>query len=305
MHRAGPRTKTELAADRDGERLDLFVVRRLPEMTRSRVQRLIEEGAVLVDGRRAKAALRLDAGLVVSVDAPAAVASEALPEAIPLDVLFEDSDLLVVNKPPGMTVHPSPGHATATLVNAVLAHCDDLSGIGGVMRPGIVHRLDRDTSGVILVAKNDAAHNALARQLKERSVEKTYVALVEGTPKPVEGIIDAPIARDPRNRTRMAIVPGGRASETSYRLVERFRGYSLVEARPKTGRTHQIRVHLAAIGHPIVGDRLYGKASPLASRQFLHAQRILFTHPGTAERMQLEAPLPADLARALEVLRAG
>ena len=202
-----------------------------------------------------------------------------------------------------MTVHPSPGHETSTLVNAILSHCGDLSGIGGVMRPGIVHRLDRDTSGVILVAKNDASHNALARQLKERSVEKTYLALVEGTPKPAEGVIDAPIARDPKNRKRMAIVEGGRESVTAYKVVERFASYSLVEARPKTGRTHQIRVHLAAIGHPIVGDRVYGKASKVVGRQFLHAARIAFTHPGTGERVEFSAELARDLAAALALVR--
>jgi 23S rRNA pseudouridine1911/1915/1917 synthase len=303
MHPAGPHTKTELAADKDGERLDVFVTRRLPSLTRSRVQRLIEEGSVQVAGQRAKSSLRLDEGAAVTVEVPPLAEAEAQPEAIPLDILYEDSDLLVVIKPPGMTVHPSPWHTTSTLVNAVLAHCSDLSGIGGVARPGIVHRLDRDTSGVILVAKNDAAHNGLAKQLKERSVQKTYVALVEGTPRPPEGIIDAPIARDPRNRKRMTIVEGGRESETAYRVLERFRGYSLVEVRPKTGRTHQIRVHLTAIGHPIVGDRLYGKASPFVSRQFLHAQRIAFTHPRTGAPMEFEAPLPADLTRALESAR--
>ncbi len=298
-------TKTELAADRAGERLDVFVARLLPELTRSRVQRLIDDGHVAVAGQRARASLRLEPGQRVSVDVPPAVELDAVAEPIPLDVIFEDEDLLAVNKPAGMTVHPSPGHATSTLVNAILAHCRDLSGIGGVLRPGIVHRLDRDTSGVILVAKNDAAHQALAKQLKDRTVEKTYVALVEGTPKPAEGVIDAPIARDPQRRQRMAVVAGGRASVTAYSVIERFKGTSLIEARPKTGRTHQIRVHLAAIGHPIVGDRVYGKASPLIGRQFLHARSIVFTHPRTGERMELEAPLAVDLAEALRRLRAG
>ena len=294
---------TELEADMAGERLDVFIARAMPHLTRSRVRKLIDDGHVVVAGERAKPALRLEAGQRVRVDVPPPVDATAAPEAIPLNILYEDADLLVIDKPAGMTVHPAPGHASATLVNAILAHCDDLSGVGGVLRPGIVHRLDRDTSGVILVAKNDAAHNMLARQLKARTVEKTYVALIEGTPTPPEGIIDAPIARDPRNRQRMAIVEGGRESVTAYRVVERFRGYALVEARPKTGRTHQIRVHLAAIGHPIVGDRVYGKASALVGRQFLHAARIAFEHPRTGERVTFEAPLAGELQRALDALR--
>jgi 23S rRNA pseudouridine1911/1915/1917 synthase len=293
----------DLRADRRGERLDVFVARALPGLTRTRAQKLIEDGSVLVDGTRAKAGLRLERGQRVSVDVPPPVDGAARAEQIALDVIFEDGDMLVVNKPAGMTVHPSPGHQSSTLVNAILAHCDDLSGIGGVMRPGIVHRLDRDTSGVIVVAKNDDAHNALAKQLKARTVEKTYVALVEGTPKPPQGIIDAPIARDPRNRKRMAIVEGGREAVTAYRVVERFRGYALVEARPKTGRTHQIRVHFAAIGHPIAGDRVYGKPSPLVERQFLHALRIAFAHPRTGESVEFEAPLAPDLEEAFRALR--
>jgi 23S rRNA pseudouridine1911/1915/1917 synthase len=275
----------------------------MPALTRARVQKLIGDGRVLVGGERAKASLHVEAGQLVTVDVPPAVEATAVAEDIALDVIFEDADMLVVNKPPGMTVHPSPGHTSSTLVNAILAHCDDLSGIGGVLRPGIVHRLDRDTSGVIVVAKNDAAHNALAKQLKERSVEKTYVALVEGTPHPMEGAIDAPIARDPRNRQRMAIVDRGRASVTAYSVIERFDGMSLVEARPKTGRTHQIRVHFAAIGHPIIGDRVYGKASSVVGRQFLHARRIVFAHPRTGARVEFEAALPADLEDALRKVR--
>ncbi len=298
-----PPNTIELVAADAGERLDVFVARSVPGLTRARVQRLIDEGNVAVAGHRARASLRLAAGQLVRVDVPPPVDGTAMAEAIPLDILYEDADLLAVNKPAGMTVHPSPGHATATLVNAILAHCTDLSGVGGVLRPGIVHRLDRDTSGVILVAKNDEAHHALARQLKDRSVEKTYVALVEGTPRPAEGVIDAPIARDPANRRRMAVVDGGRASVTEYRVVERLPGASLLEVRPKTGRTHQIRVHLAAIGHPIVGDRLYGKPSKLVARQFLHAARIVFTHPRTGARMEIEAPLAADLDAALKTLR--
>ena len=295
---------TDLVAEAAGERLDVFVVRRIPSLTRARVQKLIDDGCVTVAGHRAKASMRLDEGQAVSVAVPPPIDATAVAEDIAIDVIFEDVDILVVNKPPGMTVHPSPGHTTSTLVNAILSHCKDLSGIGGVLRPGIVHRLDRDTSGVIVVAKNDAAHNALAKQLKDRTVEKTYVALVEGTPNPAEGVIDAPIARDPRNRQRMAIVDRGRASVTAYKVIDRFDGMSLVETRPKTGRTHQIRVHLAAIGHPIIGDRFYGKPSQLVGRQFLHARRIVFVHPRTGERVEFEAPLPRDLEDALRKVRA-
>jgi len=308
MPEAQPSKRTDLVADTAGERLDVFIAR-LAGLTRARAQRLIETGHVAVAGHRARASLRLEPGQRVSGETPPPADGAAAPEAIPLHVLFEDGDVLAVNKPAGMTVHPAPGHPSATLVNAILAHCADLSGIGGVLRPGIVHRLDRDTSGVILVAKNDGAHQALARQLKERSVEKTYLALVEGTPKPAEGVIDAPIARDPRNRKRMAVLEGGRAALTHYRLVERLPAVSLLEVRPKTGRTHQIRVHLAAIGHPIVGDHVYGKPSQtgrpakLVARQFLHAWRIVFTHPRTGERMEVEAPLAADLEAALHRLR--
>jgi len=300
-----PPATTELRADAPGERLDVFVTRRMPSLTRSRVQRLVQQGLVRVAGEPARSSLRLDAGQLVTVTVPPPAEAAARAEDIALDIIFEDPDILAVNKPPGMTVHPSPGHATATLVNAILAHCADLSGVGGVLRPGIVHRLDRDTSGVILVAKNDAAHGELARQLKERLVDKTYLALVEGTPAPQEGIIDAPIARDPRNRQRMAVVERGRSSQTSYRVLERFTGVSLLEAKPRTGRTHQIRVHLAAVGHPVVGDKIYGKRSPIIGRHFLHAARIAFTHPRTGERMELEAPLAPDLQHALDALRAS
>jgi 23S rRNA pseudouridine1911/1915/1917 synthase len=296
---------TELIADTAGERLDQFVARSLPSLTRTHAQRLIDDGRVLVAGARAKASLRLEAGVSVSVDVPAPKAATATPQPIALDIIYEDEHIIAVNKPPGMAVHPSPGHEHSTLVNAILAHCDDLSGIGGALRPGIVHRLDRDTSGVILIARNDDAHRGLVRQLKDRTIEKTYVALVTGVPSPAEGIIDAPIARHGRQRQRMAIVAGGREATTAYRVIERFDEVSLVEARPKTGRTHQIRVHLAAIGHPIVGDVLYGKRSPIVGRQFLHAARIAFVHPRSGESMVLDAALAPDLEEALAVLRAG
>jgi 23S rRNA pseudouridine1911/1915/1917 synthase len=295
---------TGLVADRAGERLDVFVTRRLPELTRSRVRRLIDGGLVTVDGRRpAKAGAPLEPGQRVHVTLPPPEPLAPAPEAIPLRVVYEDADLLVVDKPAGLAVHPAPGHPSHTLVNAVLARCPELSRAGGEGRPGIVHRLDKDTSGLIIVAKNDAAHLALARQLKEREVEKTYLALVEGRLSPAEGVIDAPLGRHPRHRKKMAVVAGGREARTRYRVLREIDGRSLVEVRPETGRTHQVRVHFASIGHPVAGDALYGRAAPPAlRRQFLHAQRLAFRHPRTGERLELEAPLPQDLAQALAEL---
>jgi 23S rRNA pseudouridine1911/1915/1917 synthase len=291
----------DLVVDRAGERLDVFVARRLPELTRSRVRRLIDLALVTVDGRPpAKAGVALETGQRVRVTLPKPEPSSLEPESIPLSIVYEDDDLLVVDKPPGLAVHPSPGHARHTLVNAVLGHCPDLSGIGGEGRPGIVHRLDKDTSGLIIVAKNDAAHLSLARQLKEREVEKTYLALVDGRVEPPEGLIDAPIGRHPVHRKKMAVVERGREARTRYRVLREVDGRSLLEVRPETGRTHQIRVHLAHIGHPIAGDSLYGRAHPLLDRQFLHAQRLAFRHPRTGERIELSAPLPDDLRRVLD-----
>lgn len=293
----------DLISDRAGERLDVFVARRLPELSRSRVRRLIDEGLVTIDGcLPAKAGVKLEAGEHVGVTLPPPEPTTLEPEPIPLRIVYEDDDLLVVDKPAGMAVHPSAGHSSGTLVHAVLAHCPGLSGIGGEGRPGIVHRLDKDTSGLIIVAKHDAAHLSLARQLKERQVEKTYIALVEGQLKLREGVIEAPVGRHPRHRKKMAVVAGGRQARTRYRLLREVDGRSLVEARPETGRTHQIRVHFASIGHPLVGDAVYGRGRPPVPslrRQFLHAQRLAFRHPRTGERLELEAPLAEDLARAV------
>ena len=293
----------DLTADRDGERLDLFIARRLSDLTRSRVRKLIDGGAVSINGETPrKAGVKLAAGQRVRVAIPPPKPSTLRPEPMALSIVYEDGDLLVIDKPAGLAVHPSPGHSSHTLVHGVLAHCPNLSGIGGEGRPGIVHRLDKDTSGLIIVAKNDAAHVSLARQLKERKVEKTYLALVEGRIEPAEGIIEAPIGRDPRHRKRMAVVERGREARTRYRLLREVAGRSLVEVRPETGRTHQIRVHLASIGFPICGDALYGRGgAALAglSRQFLHAHRLAFRHPATGERLELKAPLAADLEAAL------
>lgn len=295
----------DLVADRGGERLDLFLARRLPQTTRSRARRLIDEGLVTVDGRLpAKAGLALEPGQRVRVTRPPVEPSALTPEPVPLRIVYEDDDLLAVDKPAGLTVHPAPGHQSGTLVHALLAHCPQLSEAGGAGRPGIVHRLDKDTSGLILVAKTDAAHLALARQLKERTVEKTYLALVEGRPDPPQGVIEAPIGRHPRARQRMAVVERGREARTHYRALREIDGRTLLEVRPETGRTHQIRVHLAAIGHPVVGDAVYGRrgARPQGlRRQFLHAWRLAFTHPRTGARVTLEAPLPEELESALRI----
>ncbi|MGB2694229.1 MAG: RluA family pseudouridine synthase [Dehalococcoidia bacterium] len=303
----------DLVADRSGERLDVFVARGVAEITRSRARKLIDEGLVVVDGRLpAKAGVALEAGQHIRVTIPPPEPLDLEPEAIPLRVVYEDDDLLVVDKAAGLAVHPSPGHRSHTLVNAVLAHCPSLSGIGGKQRPGIVHRLDKDTSGLIIVAKNDVAHLSLARQLKERKVKKTYIALVDGRVEPPEGIIDAPIARHPGDRKRMAVVERGRDARTRYRVLRDLparqagiAGRALLEVRPESGRTHQIRVHLASIGHPVVGDPLYnkrGSAPPGLRRQFLHAQRLAFAHPRTGERIELEAPLPDDLQAVMDTM---
>jgi 23S rRNA pseudouridine1911/1915/1917 synthase len=283
----------------EAERLDLYVAHHCPDVSRSHAQRLIEEGFVTVNGRPAKPSRLLQRGDRVVVRVPPPSPLDLEPEAIPLSIVYEDHDLLVVDKPAGMAVHPGAGRSRHTLVNALLARCPDLAGVGGVLRPGIVHRLDKDTSGLLLVAKNDRAHTALSQQLKERTVEKGYLALVTGRLDPIEGVIEGAIGRDPRNRKRMAVVEGGRPARTAYRVRERLHDCTLVEVTPSTGRTHQIRVHLAAVGHPIVGDAVYGRPSALVERQFLHACRLGFDHPADGRRLVFESPLPPDLQQAL------
>ncbi|MCR4403216.1 MAG: RluA family pseudouridine synthase [Firmicutes bacterium] len=299
----------------EGKRLDVYVAGRLA-LSRSATQRLIDEGRVLVAGERAKAARRVGTGDIVTVSLPDPRPLAVVAEDLPLDVLYEDCDIIVVNKPRGLVVHPAAGNWSGTLVNALLAHCADLSGIGGKIRPGIVHRLDKDTSGVIVAAKNDVSHLALARDLKERAVDKTYLAVVHGVPRPRRGTVDAPIGRHPVHRKRMAVVPEGRgrAAVTEYEVLEDLRGSALVKVHPLTGRTHQIRVHLAHIGHPIVGDPVYGGrarskevatavAASGLSGQALHASSLSFAHPRTRERMTFSAPLPEDMQRLLTRLR--
>ena len=281
--------------DDGGERLDSFLAQRCPDLSRSRIQALTIEGCVTVDGGPAKPATRLRAGQTISLVVPPPTPSKLTPQAIDLHVVYEDADLLVVDKPAGLVTHPAPGHPDHTLANAVLAHCPDLEGVGGEVRPGLVHRLDRDTSGLIVVAKNDAAQAGLSGQFKDRTVSKAYLAVVTGYPEPARAIIDAPIGRHPRSRTRMAVVSTGRDAVTEYEVLKRLRGYSLVEVRPRTGRTHQIRVHMASVAHPLAGDTTYGSPAPGLERHFLHAHRLAFDHPRTGRRLELESPLPGDL----------
>ena len=302
-----------LTSDRAGERVDSFVVRRLagPDgqgLSRNHVQKLIDRGLVTVDGRVPKASEKVAEGLTVTVIVPPPEETHLVAESIPVTIIYQDNDLIVVDKPAGLTVHPSPGHPSGTLVNALLAACPDLQGVSGSLRPGIVHRLDKDTSGLLVVAKNDRAMRSLQAQLKAREVHKTYLALVHGVPKPPEGQIEAPIGRSTRNRKKMAVVEGGRDSTTRYRVREVIEGspakdFALLEVEPVTGRTHQIRVHLAAIGYPIVGDSVYGRASPVLGRQFLHAWKLGFRMPLSGREIEFESPLPVDLRMALEAIR--
>lgn len=296
------------------ERLDSYLRGCFPTISRGMFQRLIEEGHILVDGAAVKSTHHPRIGERIEIHWPEAKPSEAKPEEIPLRILFEDQDLLVLNKPPGLVVHPSAGHEEHTLVNALLYHCHgQLSGIGGVARPGIVHRLDKDTSGCLVVAKNDATHVALASQFARREIHKLYRALVCGQMTVMTGEIRASIARHPNHRKRMAVSEGsGREAWTSYRVLERLNAATLVEAELHTGRTHQIRVHLDHIGYPLVGDEVYGKRSNKtladrtgykAPRQMLHAWKLTLNHPQTGEEQTFEAPLPADFQDALTMLK--
>ncbi|MBO4675985.1 MAG: RluA family pseudouridine synthase [Oscillospiraceae bacterium] len=289
-----------------GLRLDAFLAERLPDLSRSRIQQLLEQGCILVEGKPGKKNRRLNPGERIHLDLPEPAEADPEPEEIPLDILFEDAELLVINKPKGMVVHPAPGHESGTLVNALLHHCgDSLSGIGGVKRPGIVHRLDKDTSGLMLAAKTDRAHASLAAQLGDHSLHRVYAALLIGTPRPAEGVVDLPVGRHPRDRKKMAAgVPGGRSAVTHYRVLESFPGYSYAECVLETGRTHQIRVHMASLGHPVAGDPLYGGkcALPLSS-QCLHAREICFRHPVTGENMTFSCPLPPEFSAVLQKLR--
>ena len=290
------------------ERLDKFLSAMLPDQSRSYLQKIIKDGNVLVNGEPKKSSYRLEDGDEVTADLPELKSPDIEPENIPLDILYEDDSILMVNKPKGMVVHPSAGHYTGTLVNAVLWHCQgQLSGINGVSRPGIVHRIDKDTTGVLVVCKNDAAHNAVAAQLKEHSITRKYRAIVHGVIKEDEGTVDAPIGRHPTERKKMASgVKNGKRAVTHYRVLERFQGYTYVECQLETGRTHQIRVHMASIHHPLLGDTVYGPAkdSHHLEGQTLHAMVLGLIHPVTGEYLEVDAPLPEYFENLLKKFRA-
>ena len=289
-------TELTLTTDREGERLDAFLARSLPDMTRSAAQKLLEDGGVTLSGRPGKKNDRTAPGQPVAVSLPDPEPLDVLPQNIPLDVVYEDEDVIVVNKPVGMVVHPAPGHPDGTLVNALLYHCgDSLSGINGVLRPGIVHRIDRDTSGLIIAAKNDKAHLALAAQLQDHTLARVYEAVAVGNLKEDSGTVDAPIGRHPVDRKRMAVDrKNGRPAVTHWSVLARYPGYTRVECRLETGRTHQIRVHMASIGHPLLGDVVYGSKKPFPglAGQCLHAKKLRFLHPSTGKLVEVECPLP-------------
>jgi 23S rRNA pseudouridine1911/1915/1917 synthase len=308
----------------EGRRLDIFISERWPELSRAQAKRLVEGGLVTVGGTKKKPSFPLRPGDEVAVVLPEPEPSRLVPEAIPLDIVYEDRYLLLVNKPAGMTVHPAAGARQGTLVHALLHHCDDLSGIGGVLRPGIVHRLDKGTSGLLVVAKTDAAHRRLAEQIKSRSLKRIYRALVWGAPDRDEGVVEASVGRHPTVRKKMAVVDsGGKHAVTHYRVIERYKFLSLMELALETGRTHQVRTHLAYLGHPVFGDPEYGGRRKALNalrgrfakegaallkginRQALHAWRLSLVHPITDERLEFTAPLPEDIADVLSVLEQG
>lgn len=319
MEKEPEKTYSFLVGEEKDQRVDLFLAFRKKDLTRSRVQELIRQRLVKVNGSSTKASYRLKKGDRVELSIPAAQPCVLRPEPVEFSIIYEDASLLVINKPPGLVIHPAPGHATGTLVQGLLSHCTDLSGIGGILRPGIVHRLDKDTSGLVVVAKNDKVHGSLSLQFKSGAIRKRYLALVHGTFPLKEGKIDLPISRHPRRRKEMAVSPsGGKEAVTFWEKVESIGNlFSLLSVRPRTGRTHQIRVHLSHMGHPIVGDPVYGyKKSwwgrqfahmgdtvPVVSRQMLHAEKLGFIHPESANYCEFHAPVPADMRKCIEDLR--
>lgn len=296
----------QIGVGEDAERLDVWLAAAVSGLSRSYIQKCIKDGQVSVNEKPAKAGYRLRVDDEVSFLIPEAVEPKVAAEDIPLAVLYEDEDVLVVDKPKGMVVHPAPGHLNGTLVNAVLWHCKgQLSGINGVLRPGIVHRIDRDTTGSLIVCKNDQAHRKIAEQLKEHSLNRTYRAIVHGVLEDEAGTVDAPIGRDERDRKRMAVnEKNGKAAVTHYQVLKRFRDYTYIECRLETGRTHQIRVHMTSIGHPLLGDEVYGARKTLfhLEGQTLHAHKLGFLHPGSGVYVEVEAPLPAYFEHLLEIL---
>lgn len=285
-----------------GARLDAFLARAMEDLTRSAAAKAIEEGRVLVSGKAPSKSLKLTGNETIEFTPEEPAPIDAVPQDIPLDVVYEDDDVIVVNKPSGLVVHPAPGHPDGTLVNALLYHCGaSLSGVGGALRPGIVHRIDRDTSGLIIAAKNDYAHQFLSAQLADHTLARTYECIVVGNLREDSGTVDAPIARDSRDRKRMAVVPGGRRAVTHWTVLARYPGYTHVQCRLETGRTHQIRVHMAYLGHPILGDTVYGAKKPVPglTGQCLHAVGLQFIHPRTKELVSLSCPLPGEFTAAL------
>ena len=300
--------KLKVSDGEKGRRLDLFLARKLPKsISRNMIQKAIREGKVKVNGMVVKPSYKLKGGEEIVLEIPKREKPKVVPEDIPIDILYEDSDIIVVNKEPGMIVHPLPSKTSGTLVNAILALCDDLQGIGGVLRPGIVHRLDKETSGVMVIAKNDLAHNSLSLQFKNREVKKRYLAIVVGKVKEDFGVIDLPIGRHPQLRVKMAVLSWGKKAITEYKVLRRFKNLAtLVEVVPKTGRTHQIRLHMKSIGNPVLGDKLYGRGLKDeifgARRQMLHALSIEFRHPRSGEIVRFNAPIPEDFKMVLRNL---
>lgn len=291
----------------DKKRIDVYLSQKVPEHSRSYIQKLIKDGLVLVNGQKVKTNFKVKPGCLIDVTIPPPKEISLQPEPMELDIVYEDDDIVVVNKPQGMVVHPAPGNYSGTLVNALLYSCDELSGIGGTIRPGIVHRLDKDTSGLLVVAKNDVAHHSLAQQIKDRTLKRIYWCIVEKNIREDKGVINAPIGRHPTNRKKMAVLnsPTAKPAITHFKVLERFGEYTLVEARLETGRTHQIRVHMAYIGHPVVGDTVYGsrKQKFNLNGQVLHAKKLGLIHPSTGEYMEFEAPLPQYFEELLDILR--
>ncbi len=300
-------TLTALPEDR-GLRLDAWLAKRLPELSRARLQALITQGCVTLQNRPVKASLKVVPGLTASVEIPPPQPATPQPEPIPLHIIYEDADIVVLDKPAGLVVHPAAGHASGTLVNALLHHCPDLQGIGGELRPGIAHRLDRDTSGLMVAAKNDAALTGLQAQFKAHQVRKVYLAIAAGQPDPPSGRIESLIGRSAQDRKKMSARPArGRSAVTHYETVRAYGDWSLLRVRIETGRTHQIRVHLSHLGHPVAGDPVYGRGPAVslpapAPRQMLHAAELAFTHPRTGKPLAFQAPLPPDMQRLLDAL---